>query len=103
MKCISCTSLCMYLSLNGCIAALSISDSLYNAYLGSTLYKQLRVSVLHHLLDVLSHVTLKMLGLYLYTLKIGHKSRKMLSMLNNLTLQKDGQTFVTNNVFMDKK
>jgi len=29
---------------------------------------------------------LKMLGLYLYTLIIGHKSCKMLSILNKLTL-----------------
>ena len=41
----------------------------------------------------------KMLGLYLYTLRIGHKSGNMLSMLNKLTLQKELQTFVTNNVF----
>jgi len=30
---------------------------------------------------------LKLLGLYLYTLIIGHNSCKMLSILNNLTLQ----------------
>ena len=46
---------------------------------------------------------LKMLGLYLYTLIISHKSCKMLSILNKLTLQKDLQNIVTNNVFMDKK
>jgi len=46
----------------------------------------------------------KMLGLYLYTLRIGHKSGNMLSMLNKLTLQKELQTFVTNNVlFFYKK
>ena len=44
-----------------------------------------------------------MLGLYLYTLIIGHKSYKMISILNNLTLKKDLQTFVTNNVFFEKK
>jgi len=45
-----------------------------------------------------------MLGLYLYTLRIGHKSGSMLSILNKLTLQKTMQTFVTNNVFFfDKK
>jgi len=44
-----------------------------------------------------------MLGLYLYTLRIGHKSGNMLSILNKLTLQKELQTFVTNNVFFDKK
>ena len=44
-----------------------------------------------------------MLGLYLYTLIISHKSGKMLSILNKLTLQKDLQNFVTNRVFMDKK
>ena len=46
---------------------------------------------------------LKMLGLYLYTLIISHKSCKMLSILKKVTLQKDLQNFVTNNVFMDKK
>jgi len=44
-----------------------------------------------------------MLGLYLYTLIIGHKSCNMLSILNKLTLLKELQTFVTNNVFFDKK
>jgi len=46
---------------------------------------------------------LKMLSLYLYTLRIGHKSGNMSSILNKLTLQKELQTFVTNNVFFDKK
>ena len=46
---------------------------------------------------------LKMLGLYLHTLTIGHKSCTMLSILNKLTLQKELQTFVTNNVFLNKK
>jgi len=47
---------------------------------------------------------LKMLGLYLYTLIIGHKSCKMLStsILNKLTLQKELQNCVINNVFLDK-
>jgi len=40
--------------------------------------------------------------MYLYTLIISHKSCKMLSILNKLTLQKDLQNIVTNNVFMDK-
>jgi len=44
-----------------------------------------------------------MLGLYLYTLIISHKFGNMLSILNKLTLQKELQTFVTNNVFLDKK
>jgi len=44
-----------------------------------------------------------MLGLYLYTLIIGHKSCNMLSILNKLTLQKKLQSFVTNEVFLDKK
>jgi len=35
--------------------------------------------------------SLKMLGLYIYTLMISHKSCKMLSILNKLTLQKDFQ------------
>jgi len=39
-----------------------------------------------------------MLGLYLYTLKIGLKSFNMLSILHKLTLQKKLQNFVTNNV-----
>jgi len=44
-----------------------------------------------------------MLGLYLYTLIIGHKSCNRLSILNKLTLSKELQTCVTNNVFFDKK
>ena len=46
-----------------------------------------------------------MLGLYLYTLRIGHKSGNMFRILNKLTLQKELQHFVTNNVlllFFDK-
>jgi len=46
---------------------------------------------------------LKMLGLYLHTLIISHKSCIMLSILNKLILQKTLQNIVTNNVFMDKK
>jgi len=49
-----------------------------------------------------SAVKLKMLGLYLYTLLISHKSCKMLSILNKLLLQRDLQNFVTNKVLMDK-
>jgi len=45
----------------------------------------------------------KMLGLYFYTLIIGHKSCNMLSILNKLKLQKILQNVVTNNVCMDKK
>jgi len=44
-----------------------------------------------------------MLGLYLYTLIIGHESCSMLSSLNKLTLHKELQKFATNNVFLDKK
>jgi len=44
-----------------------------------------------------------MLGLYLYTLTISHKSSNMLRILNKLTLYKELQTFETNNVFLDKK
>jgi len=44
-----------------------------------------------------------MLGLYHYTIIIGHKSCNMLSILNKLTLQKKLENFVTNNVFFDKK
>ena len=47
--------------------------------------------------------TLKMLGLYLYTLILSHKSCKMLKMLNKLTMQMDLHYVVTNNVFIDKK
>jgi len=44
-----------------------------------------------------------MLGLYLYTLIIGHKSCNMLSIINKLTLQKELQKFVTyNRVFGQK-
>ena len=46
---------------------------------------------------------LKMLGLYLCTLRIGHKSGNTLSKLNKLTLQKELQHFVTNNVFFWQK
>ena len=48
-------------------------------------------------------LVLKILGLYLYTLIIGHKSCTMFSILNKLTLQKELQNVVTNNVFLDKK
>ena len=44
-----------------------------------------------------------MLGLYLYTLTFSHKTSNMLRILNKLTLYKELQTFVTNNVFLDKK
>jgi len=44
-----------------------------------------------------------MLGLYLYTLIIGHKSCNMLIILNKLTLQKKLQNFVTNNVLFGQK
>jgi len=44
-----------------------------------------------------------MLGLYLYTPIISHKSCNGLSILNKLTLQKKLQNDVTNNVFLDKK
>ena len=43
-----------------------------------------------------------MLGLYLCSLIIGHKSCNMLSILNKLTLRKELQNFVTNNVFWAK-
>ena len=43
------------------------------------------------------------LGLYLYTVTITHKSCNILSTLNKLTLQKKWQYFVTNNVFRVKK
>ena len=45
---------------------------------------------------------LKMLGLYLYSLIIGHKSCNVLSMLNKLSLQRELQNVVTKYVFMDK-
>ena len=51
----------------------------------------------------MKYTKLKMLGPYLYTLIFSHKSYKMLSILNKLTLQKNLQNIVTNNVFMDKK
>jgi len=44
-----------------------------------------------------------MLCLYIDTLIIGHKFSNMLSILNELTLQKQLQNFVTNNVFLTKK
>jgi len=45
---------------------------------------------------------LKMLGLYLFTLIIGHKSCNMLGVLNKLALQTKLQKCVTNNVFWAK-
>jgi len=42
-----------------------------------------------------------MLGLYLYTLIIGHKFRNMLSILNKLTLNKELKNVVEKNVFLD--
>ena len=44
-----------------------------------------------------------MLGLYLCTLRIGHKSGNMLGILNKLTLQKELQYFVTKHVIFDRK
>ena len=43
-----------------------------------------------------------MLSLYLYILIISHRSCNMLDILNTLTLNKDLQTCVINNVLMDK-
>ena len=43
-----------------------------------------------------------MLGLYLYTLILGHKSCNMLNLFIKLTLQKELQSFVTNNVLWTK-
>jgi len=53
-------------------------------------------------LSIFYHIILKMLGLYLYTLIIGHKSCNMLRILNKLTLQKEWQKDVTKNVFLTK-
>ena len=47
-------------------------------------------------------VYLKMLGLYLYSLIIGHKSWTVLSMLSKIPLQRELQNVVTNNVFWTK-
>ena len=44
-----------------------------------------------------------MLGLYLFTLIIGHKSCNTLSILNKLTLLKELQYFAIYNVFLEKK
>ena len=46
---------------------------------------------------------LKLLGLYLYSYIISHKTCKMLSIVNKLTLQKDLQNIVTNKVFFGQK
>ena len=51
----------------------------------------------------MNNYSLKMLGLFLYTLIISHISCNMLSILNNLTLLKKLQNCRTNNVFLDKK
>jgi len=45
---------------------------------------------------------LKMLGLFLYTLIIGHTYFNMLSILNKFTLQEKLHYFVTNTVFVQK-
>jgi len=50
--------------------------------------------------DLLITYILKMLGLYLYTLIIGHKSCNILSILNKLKLSKELQSFVTDNVLL---
>jgi len=60
----------------------------YNSVSGFNTYKAL-----------VCPISLKMLGLYLHTLIISRKSGYMLSILNKLTLQKELQTFVANNVF----
>jgi len=44
-----------------------------------------------------------MIGLYYDTLIISHKFSNMLSILNELTLQKELHNFETNNVFLTKK
>jgi len=46
---------------------------------------------------------LKLLDLFLDTIIIGHKLCYMLSILNELTLQKEIHNFVTDNVFRTKK
>ena len=51
----------------------------------------------------LTQCLLMMLGLYLHTFIIGHQSCNMLSILNKITLQKDLQNVMTNNVLLDKK
>jgi len=48
-------------------------------------------------------MSLKMLGLYLYTLIIGHKLSNMLCLLNKLPLQNELQNCVKSNVFWTKK
>jgi len=47
-------------------------------------------------------LALKMLGLYLYTLKTGLKSCNMLGILIKLTLQRELHNFVINDLFLDK-
>jgi len=53
--------------------------------------------------DGIQQVCLKMLGLYPYSLIIGHKSCNVLIMLNKLPLQRELQNVVTNNVFFGQK
>ena len=60
------------------------------------------VSDKEDVVHTLPFLLLKMLDLYLYILIIGHNSCNMLSILNKLTLQKDLQNYVTNNVLLDK-
>ena len=56
-----------------------------------------------HKCDILFYAAydnpLKMLCLYFYTLTLGHNYGNKFSILNKLTLQKELQTFMTNNVF----
>jgi len=61
------------------------------------------IAILDKIFIILVNKLSKILGLYLYTLIIGHKSCKMFSIVNELTLQNKLQNFVTNNVFLDKK
>jgi len=67
------------------------------------LKRYFEVFVTNDFFSIFWRTALKMLGLYHYALIIGHKSCSMWSILNKLTLQKELQTFVTNNVFLEKK
>ena len=57
----------------------------------SVLHNTIKSMILHQCVVLVLIITLKMLGLYFYTLIIGNKSCSMLSMLNKLTLQKEWQ------------
>jgi len=80
-----------------------IGCNIYTSYFFTyQFHKVFSVDTQNCLLLLLPFRTLNMLGMYFYTLIIGHKSCNMLSIKDKLTLQRELQNVVTNNVFLDK-